>query len=247
MAAWVAPLISAGASLLGGLFGKKEQKTTSTIDYSAMREAAEKAGFNPLTALRAGGGAGFTTTHHPALASGGFIADALNGVANAVAAIDPMRDAAAKLELQIQQETLKSLQNSNAGLRRASIGGVPVAAGQRVAAVNSPLATGPVPSGPLDRREPTTDTPTRVNPYPSWLTRQGWQINPWNVSAQNWEDWMGDNEIASTVFSIGQLGSDIVWNGGRLAREAYRWSAPAKSQTKMPNYGKPYSTNPVFQ
>lgn len=131
MAAWLGPLIGAAGSLLGGLFGNKEQKTTSTIDYDALRRNAEKAGFNPLTALRAGGGAGFTTTTHPALSSASFIADAFNGIGNAVSAIDPMRDATAKLEYQIQQETLKSLQRENALRTRASLGGVPVATGAR--------------------------------------------------------------------------------------------------------------------
>lgn len=72
-------LFSAGASLLGGLFGKKKAtpqvtestqttdastalsstSSTSTINYAAMVKAAEGAGFNPLTVLRNGGSAGF--------------------------------------------------------------------------------------------------------------------------------------------------------------------------------------------
>lgn len=79
-----------------------------------MRQNAEAAGFNPLTALRAGGGAGFTTTHHPALASGEFIAQAIGGVGNAIASIDPMRDQTAKLEHQIKQATLANIQADTA-------------------------------------------------------------------------------------------------------------------------------------
>lgn len=59
-------LIGVGASLLGGLFGgasKKKQETTTTtsyIDYDRMVRTVEAPGFNPLTALRNGGAAGFS-------------------------------------------------------------------------------------------------------------------------------------------------------------------------------------------
>lgn len=98
-----------------------------------MRENAEAAGFNPLTALRAGGGAGFTTTHHPALSSGEFIAQAIGGIGNAIASIDPMRDATAKLEHEIKQATLANIQADTASRLRAtqSIGGAPVSTGAR--------------------------------------------------------------------------------------------------------------------
>lgn len=96
-----------------------------------MRENAEAAGFNPLTALRAGGGAGFTTTHHPALSSGDFIAQAIGGIGNAIASIDPMRDATAKLEYDIKQATLANIQADTKARLRASLGGVPVSTGAR--------------------------------------------------------------------------------------------------------------------
>lgn len=77
-------IISAGAGLVGSIFGKKKQTTTSTVDYVQMAANAQKAGFNPLTAIRNGGSAGFTTTTSPtvsqlpqALASlGGALGDA---------------------------------------------------------------------------------------------------------------------------------------------------------------------------
>lgn len=67
-------LISGGLSLIGGLFGKKKekpQKTEMSVDYVKMAKEAQRAGFNPLTALRNGGSAGFTssTTSHPGLSS----------------------------------------------------------------------------------------------------------------------------------------------------------------------------------
>ncbi len=61
-------IIGAGVSGLLGLFGKKKEKkqeTTTRINYGEMVADARAAGFNPLTALRNGGSAGFTTTTAP--------------------------------------------------------------------------------------------------------------------------------------------------------------------------------------
>lgn len=58
-------IIKGGLGLLGGLFGKKKQKTETTVNYQQMVASAEAAGFNPLTAIRNGGSAGFTTTTSP--------------------------------------------------------------------------------------------------------------------------------------------------------------------------------------
>ncbi|MBT9371788.1 hypothetical protein [Rhizobium sp. CSW-27] len=57
-------IFSAIGSLVGGLFGSKKTTTTSTsyVDYDRMVRDASAAGFNPLTALRNGGSAGFSTT-----------------------------------------------------------------------------------------------------------------------------------------------------------------------------------------
>lgn len=62
----IGELITAGAGLLGSIFGgKKKQKVETTIDYRKMAASAAAAGFNPLTAIRNGGSAGFTTTTSP--------------------------------------------------------------------------------------------------------------------------------------------------------------------------------------
>lgn len=190
MAAWLAPALGVVGSLVSGLLGskKKEEKTTSEIDYVKMRQNAEAAGFNPLTALRAGGGAGFTTTHHPALASGAFIGDAIAGMGNVIAAIDPMRDATAKLEHQIKQATLANLQADTAARKRASLGGVPVSTGARTVKASSPLAT-KLPASAGASRTPTVETPTITNPYP---TDWGVNVNPNLPDATAYEDRYGE-------------------------------------------------------
>lgn len=95
----IGALIGGATTLLGGLFGrkKKQEKTTteSVVDYQKMVSNATAAGFNPLTAIRNGGSAGFstTTTTAPgtsalpgALASlGGILGEAFDKQADPVA------------------------------------------------------------------------------------------------------------------------------------------------------------------
>lgn len=69
-------LISGGSSLFSGLLGRRKPKAQG-IDYRKLRDDAQAAGFNPLTALLAGGGAGYQREFNPELASGAFVAEAL--------------------------------------------------------------------------------------------------------------------------------------------------------------------------
>jgi len=75
---------STGAAIggtIGGLVdGKREKRAstqTSRVNFQQLRDDAEAAGFNPLTALQATGGQGNVTTSTPSLSSGEFIAGAL--------------------------------------------------------------------------------------------------------------------------------------------------------------------------
>ncbi|WP_411196086.1 hypothetical protein [Rhizobium sp.] len=66
----IGEIISGGLTLLGGLLGSKKKKektqtktvTENVVDYQKMSDNARAAGFNPLTALRNGGAAGFSTS-----------------------------------------------------------------------------------------------------------------------------------------------------------------------------------------
>lgn len=208
----IGEIITAGAGLIGALFGrKKEQKTTSEIDYVKMRQNAEAAGFNPLTALRAGGGAGFTTTHHPALASGDFIAQAIGGIGNAIASIDPMRDATAKLEHQIKQATLANIQADTASRTRAtqSIGGAPVSTGARNVRVSSPLAQKPLPASAGLPMTPTVEVPTVTNPN---SLSSGRRVDPNQPDVEHKETRYGDSEFWSTIDGTLARWNDYVYN-----------------------------------
>lgn len=84
-------LIGAGAQLLGGVMANRgqerarrqsiadrnEQRAYDRDTFVRLREDAEKAGFNPLTALSATGGSYGAAPTPPALSSGQFIADAI--------------------------------------------------------------------------------------------------------------------------------------------------------------------------
>lgn len=91
---WFLPaLFSAGSSLLGGILNKKSAKKqqqqaqnfakeNSITDLTKLRQVAEKAGFNPLTALMGGAGSpaasNYQASYNPAMSSGSFIADAMS-------------------------------------------------------------------------------------------------------------------------------------------------------------------------
>lgn len=156
MVAW-GPIIGAGISAIGSLFGgSDDEETTTRVDYKRMANDAMEAGFNPLTAIRNGGSAGFTTTTHPALSSAGFGA-AFQTLGNALMSFDARADERAGLENQILEAQLQGLNRTNAAASMNFFGDVPQAAGStRVGPGNRPLA----PIGPK------AELGSRANPAP---------------------------------------------------------------------------------
>lgn len=82
--------MGAGASILSGLFGSKKEETTSHVDYKRMVTDAEAAGFNPLTAIRNGGSAGFTSTSS---GGGANLGGALSAAGDFLSNFNPFADA----------------------------------------------------------------------------------------------------------------------------------------------------------
>lgn len=105
---WIGDLIGGVAGLFGG---KKKQETVSRVDYGRMVKDATAAGFNPLTALRNGGSAGFTTTTGPTLSNlpealgslGGVLGDALENK------IDPLKKKQRELDTALVDYQLRQL------------------------------------------------------------------------------------------------------------------------------------------
>nr|QJB21404.1 MAG: hypothetical protein [Microvirus sp.] len=235
--ATIGTAITAGASFLGKLFGGGGETTTSQVNYKDMVKDAEAAGFNPLTVLRNGGAAGYTQTHHPALSSGAFIADAMAGLGNVVASIDPMRDATAKLEHEIKQATLESIQADSTYRRKATmaIGGAPVSTGARNVAVQSALArgNGPVPvTTPIGPNLPAeADRDKIVNPFPTW---SGIEIPGWLKSGEAWENVFGD--LGTVPASIVGIPAIIGHNAYRLGKKIGHGSTGPKTLAPMRRY-----------
>lgn len=94
-----------------GLFGKKKQSTETTVNYQKMAASATAAGFNPLTALRNGGSAGFTTTTGPTTSQlpealgnlGGILGDALERK------LDPIKAKKRELDTALVDAQLRQL------------------------------------------------------------------------------------------------------------------------------------------
>lgn len=211
---------AAAPVIIGSLFKKKEKKpkqqtTTSSIDYVKLRKSAEAAGFNPLTALRAGGGAGFQTTHHPVLSStGGGLRDTLAGglIAGVDAALsyDPLAEERAQIEQQLLKAQLDNVQANTAHVNRldALVATAPTQVRQTVGSsmINpKDLASG----APV---MPEMEIPEAINPWP-----KGWgvHVNPDQPNAEMYEDRYGDiigSLLGSVVVGARDIGHNLYRN-----------------------------------
>ncbi|UIB81367.1 DNA pilot protein [Flyfo microvirus Tbat2_83] len=105
-------IIGGIGSALGGLFGgSKKQTTTSEVDYVKMARNATRAGFNPLTALRNGGSAGFTTTTSPSVST---LPDALSNLGGVLGQslgdkLDPIQAKKRELDTALVDAQLREL------------------------------------------------------------------------------------------------------------------------------------------
>lgn len=123
-------LIGAGISAIASLFGgDDEQKTTTEVDYEKMAYNAEKAGFNPLTAIRNGGSAGFVTTTHPALSMGTRIGNMFSTLGNSLMSFDFNADKRAGLENKLLEAQIGRIQQETSLFSTSRFGDVPSAAG----------------------------------------------------------------------------------------------------------------------
>lgn len=210
-------ILGAVAGPVLGLFKKdKPQVTQNRVDYKQMVKDAQAAGFNPLTVLRNGGSAGFSTqVHHPALSSGGW-ADALATGINAFASYDPMAEQREMLEYNIVQEQLKQLQRGNANAARRNSFNVPSFSGvsgmRSAGGFVAPSRSAAVGTGSTAGKDVWAGTV--FEPFLS--------SHPNYPPAQVAEDELG--EPISWAYGVGKLGADLAWR-----------------QSKRPNIAKAYA------
>lgn len=159
-------IIGAGASLVGGFLNRKAQKDQYKRERSdaisdqinklpRLRESAEKAGFNPLTALMSTGGGGFGQTGvsmgAAPLSSAAILTDAVSGIADAWTdkrAADANR---AKVEGEIWRRQIEKERAGGAGetiRRTVQRAGVADLGNRAIEASPSSVKTGL--SGPFD-------------------------------------------------------------------------------------------------
>ncbi|WP_413876351.1 hypothetical protein [Albidovulum sp.] len=173
--------------LAGGLFGGKKKETKQTTDFVALRDSAEAAGFNPLTALKATGGAGFTTTTHPGLSSGEFLAEAIGSGVQAWSSFDPMQQQRDALEMEMMRAELDRIK-SDARVTQGFAGGVPTARHEKLAAVEY-------------GRPELADNPQRLT-----YGGIGWDAQADTADAQIIENRYGD--IVSSLYGVGVAARD---------------------------------------
>ena len=185
--------ISAGSSLLGGLLGRSSAKKEARrarkwaahredTRLQRLRKDADAAGVNVLTALRGGAGAGGYVTHAPSL-GGDTIASALGLAGDALARgvqaafdYDPLDERRSNLELEIQEATLRNLNQQMSGL-----GAAPVATGMTRTSAGGGVLGG--------TSTPDIGRTSVTNPHnPS----SGWRVNPDYLDAQAFEERYGD-------------------------------------------------------
>lgn len=215
MAAWVAPLISAGAGLIGKLFGgNDDNKSSNRVDYKQMVKDAEAAGFNPLTVLRAGGAAGYTTTHHPALSSVNTVGAIAEAVGNFAMNYDANKAVREQAEFDLVQAQIANIQTETAQRKAAMLAvpkriagnakdsaGRPAEDYSKTPKLSLPWAT-PLAVGP----KPEAGEPTVTNPYP---LSGGLLVNPRFKDAEAGETRYGD--IAQEFFGAMNLAADTVY------------------------------------
>lgn len=119
---------------MGSVFGskKKNEEVVNRVDYRRLVRDAEAAGFNPLTALRNGGAAGFSITSQPVLSSSGqAIGGALNQIGDFISNFDPFEDKMREVQYRTMQAQLANLQADTALKGRQFMFDPPAVSGRR--------------------------------------------------------------------------------------------------------------------
>lgn len=205
-------LTAVAPSLVSGLFGLRKPKAQG-IDYQKLRRDAEAAGFNPLTALLAGGGAGYQRDFNPALASGAFVGEALQrGLDTYFNTPDPADLEAERLRERVQAETFYEMQKDSMlpGNFGYSLSSVQPFRAQRTAHT-APLASSSTkPGSDPAKSDEGLDPPTRP------ITLLGMPLRPSGLFSDAESTETRYAEVGSNVSGTLAYASDIPYSVGRL-------------------------------
>ena len=233
---WAAA-IQAGASIFSSIFGGK--KSSSRVNYKQMVADATAAGFNPLTALRNGGAAGYTSTSD-ATPFASRLAEGLSSAADTFFQnYNPMEDKTRELGYQVMQQQLANLQAQAPAPHKTKFGGVMV---REAPARQEPPIAGrykPLPASAGNSQTPTVETPTVTNPWPGgW----GMVVDPNVPDASAWEDRYGEtlsDWVAGPVVALSDLWNNRpdLW-GWLDAKERKLRGLPPRLSNKSPRWAR---------
>lgn len=208
------PILGAGASLLGKLFGGGKQETVNRVDYARMVRDAEAAGFNPLTALRNGGAAGFSISTTPAAPLSARLAEGVSaGVNTFLENFDPYADAAREKSFALIDAQIRNLNASSGAIFPPSPSGVSLHnLERRPSGRAAALSVGPLPERFGQSMTPDVVPPEVTNPWP---TRWGLKVNPNMPNAEAYEDRYGEFG-GSALGTIMNMPGDFIYNAPDL-------------------------------
>lgn len=210
-------IIGGGLSIVGGLLGKKQktQKTETSVDYVKMVREARRAGFNPLTALRNGGSAGFSTstTTGGGMGLSAIVGNAVTGLGNAFANHDPMAEKRAETEQDLLEAQLQEYNDRRNGegyykKRSPDLGSAPAVKASR-------LVNGPGKTAAADPKNPygfEQKDASQTNSLKGLLPGRG--SSKW-ADTQSVEDEFGD--FVSLPYGVGKFVDRLA----NSARDAY--------------------------
>lgn len=202
-----------------------------------MVKDAEAAGFNPLTALRNGGSAGFSVTSQPVLSSRhAAIGDAISGIGNFLANFDPMADDKREQEYQLVQAQIRNLNASSDAMRRPQSFNVPTYTASKVE--RRPSGTAAQLSHKGAALAPVQQVPDLTNPTPAGNSI--WEVDPDQPDASAWEDrygepgaWFGGawNAVIDANHNLQRFGRNVI--GPKLGERFNAWRRRAAREPRV--------------
>jgi hypothetical protein len=200
--------------------GNEETKTTNSVDYVALARNAEKAGFNPKTALLAGGAAGHMTSTTSSPRQGGFFQAAGTAMGSALGSsiggslgsgvsnflsLDPMKSQVQGAELDLLRAQTAHLKGSTAAFGAGGTAVSGKAAGS-LAAKNSDVPEIKIGGFSLF---PNTDNWSKASDASDWFGEPG--------------DWIvgGGSFLESGINAASKYANETGRAWGRAARDWY--------------------------
>lgn len=201
-----AALIGAGGSLLGGIFGKSRPKYV-VPNYAKIRQKAEEAGFNPLTALGLAPGSVVMGQNSmgSALADAALLlADGYQKNADEKSALAKAQKENEDLRKQLTHQTLRPpvggiyAQRHNVPTLRQALGAKDENADD-AHPLDDQLGDIPTPDPKLDRASP------------GYVYGLNWEATPGFSPGQVWEDRYGDTPLNWPI-AAAQMAADVGYN-----------------------------------